>query len=122
MKEIFLSYSRKDQKFAEKLFNSLTLAGACVWMDRKDIRAGETRQDAIDKALHDCKIMLVIVSPNSTKSKNVKEEWQYFKNRDKTVITVRWGVTEQHYQLDNVQFIEFYKKITMLPSKFYTQS
>ena len=41
MGEIFLSYSRHDQEFADALTRGLQMHNLQVWVDRHDIEAGE---------------------------------------------------------------------------------
>src|SRR5690242_6669005 len=88
MTKIFISYSRKDVNFTKKLADSLSHYGFDVWIDLEDINAGSKWSDAIQQGLDETAVMLVIISPDSMASENVKDEWQYFLDLKKPVIPI----------------------------------
>ncbi len=111
MNKVFISYSRTDEVFARQLAQSLTDLGSDVWLDVVDIKGGENWSNAIQNGLEDCEMMLVIISPESMASDNVKDEWQYYRDKRKPVIPVRWRPTDKiHYQLSRSQYIDFYDR------------
>jgi len=73
MARIFLSYSREDRELAERIARLLEAAGFEVWWDRQ-ISAGESYQDVLEKELHAADHMVVLWSRNSVDSDWVKEE------------------------------------------------
>lgn len=107
MARIFISYSRKDELFARKLATSLSEVGADVWIDVEDIPAGMNWSAAIQEGLNFCEVMIVILSPSSTSSVNVDEEWQFYRDRLKLIFPVLLEKTEVHYQLSRIQYINF---------------
>ena len=70
----FLSYSRDDSAFARRLAEDLKKAGASVWLDQLDIEPGEEWDSAIEEALVQSPRMLLVLSPSSVKSRNVRNE------------------------------------------------
>ena len=70
---IFLSYQRKDKKFALRLKKSLEAEGETVWMDTK-IQSGERWVTAIDEALKKSKTLMVVVTPRAAQSDFVEKE------------------------------------------------
>ena len=70
----FISYSREDSEFALRLAQDLKAAGANVWLDQTDITPGHPWDNAIEDALTNAPEMLVILSPGSAKSQNVRDE------------------------------------------------
>lgn len=105
MSSIFISYSRKDTDFREKLDVSLVKKGFTTWVDEKMPlgRWSDHVQDGLDK----CNAMLLIVSPDSMKSQNVKDEWEYFLSTEKPLIPIIWKKSKMHYRLNSLDFIEF---------------
>lgn len=110
MPRIFISYSRADQAFATTLATALSDAGADVWIDVEDIPAGMKWSSAIQEGLDTSDAMLVIVSPESMASRNVEDEWQYFLDHSRTIITVRYRPTKMHYQLHRIQYVDFHNQ------------
>src|SRR5580692_1451550 len=84
----FMSYSRDDSAFALRLAQDLKAAGAKVWLDQLDIKAGASWDNAIEDALSEATHILIILSPASTRSKNVRDEFCYAMDQGKTVIPV----------------------------------
>ena len=111
MAHIFISYSRRDEEFVRKLATSLSELGANVWIDVEDIPAGMKWSSAIQQGLRESQIMLVILSPDSTASTNVEDEWQDFLDNRKPIIPVLWRPvpsTDIHFQLRRIQYIDFH--------------
>lgn len=107
MTRVFISYSRSDELFAQRISTSLSDAGVEVWIDVKDIPLGMKWSTAIQQGLDSCEIMLVIISPDSMSSKNVEDEWQYFLDHQKRVVPVLWKPTKIQFQLNRLQYIDF---------------
>jgi hypothetical protein len=110
MARIFISYSRSDEVFARKLATSLSDAGADVWIDVQDIPAGMKWSHAVQEGLDVCDVMLVIISPTSMVSNNVEDEWQHYLDKRKPIIPVRWQPADVHFQLNRIQFVDFYQQ------------
>lgn len=108
MPRIFISYSRADQAFATQLATALSDGGADVWIDVEDIPAGFKWSSAIQEGLDTSDAMLVIVSPDSMTSRNVEDEWQYFLDNKRTILTVRHRPAKMHYQLHRIQYVDFH--------------
>ncbi|MCU0465762.1 MAG: TIR domain-containing protein [Anaerolineae bacterium] len=111
MPRIFISYSRADEPFATRLAGALSNAGADVWIDVEDIPAGMKWSSAIQEGLDTSDAMLVVVSPDSMASRNVEDEWQYFLDNRRTILTVLYRPTKLHYQLHRIQYVDFYSPV-----------
>lgn len=70
---IFVSYSKKDRDFANKLADDLESAGFQVWIDRS-IGGGENWRETIESSLKESKEVIIVVSPNSMESDWVRHE------------------------------------------------
>ena len=110
MPSIFISYSRVDQEFAVELASELTDAGADVWLDLDDIAAGVNWSQAIQAGLDECDALLILLSPDSMASENVRDEWQYAKDQGTVLIPILWRPTRVHFQLHRLQFIDFHNQ------------
>jgi hypothetical protein len=108
-KHIFLSYSRSDQEFAKQLSNDLRERGLDIWMDRSNIEAGDQWDNNIEEAIKSSSMMILIVSPNSANSENVKDEVFFAKNRDMRIIPVLYKETEAPLGWDRLHWIEIHK-------------
>lgn len=79
MAHIFISYSHRDKTHLDTLHTRLIENGFTpeqIWYDA-DINAGERWADEIEKALEDAVILVLIVTPNSLRSKYVNYEWAW---------------------------------------------
>jgi len=84
----FFSYCRDDSDFALRLAEDLKAAGAAVWIDQLDIEPGMRWDRAVETALNNCPRMLVILSPVSVESDNVRDEISFALKKQKTIIPV----------------------------------
>jgi hypothetical protein len=73
-KDIFISYSRRDQEFVARLAADLDAHVAGVWFDQSAIQAGEKWHDEIMEGISECKAFVLILSPDSMESRYVREE------------------------------------------------
>lgn len=71
---IFISYSQKDRSFADKLAANLAMKKHHVWMDRWELKVGDSLIDKIQSALTGSSAILVILSKNSVASEWCKKE------------------------------------------------
>lgn len=84
----FLSYSRSDERFALRLAKDLRARGVDIWVDQLDIRPSEHWDRAIERAVGDCRGLVVILSPRSVASENVADEISFAIDNRKTVLPV----------------------------------
>ena len=84
---IFISYSRVNSDFAVRLSKDLDLAGINAWIDQSDIPTGARWDDTLQKAIDDSSVFLVLLSPESTSSQNVKDEVGYAIDNGETNFT-----------------------------------
>jgi len=70
----FISYSSKDQEFAERLHADLQNKGVRCWFAPEDIQGGRKLHEQIDQAIRIHERLLLILSPHSMTSEWVKTE------------------------------------------------
>ena len=74
---IFVSHSAKDQEFCNRLVKDLRTVlddNEAVWYDTLSLTGGVEWNREIKRRLAECKILVVILSPNSADSDRVDEE------------------------------------------------
>jgi hypothetical protein len=103
----FVSYSRADSDFAQRLVQDLKAHGASVWLDRMDIIPGERWDSAVEHALTDAPIMLVILSATSVNSTNVMDEVSFALETGKTVIPIISQECAIPFRLRRLQHVDF---------------
>jgi DNA-binding MarR family transcriptional regulator len=74
-RRVFISYSHEDKDFAEKLAHALHDAGEDVWWDQWEMMPGDSLVAKIfEEGLARAKAFIVVLSPESVRSKWVREE------------------------------------------------
>jgi hypothetical protein len=97
MKKCFISYSRKDQYFAQALKTALEHEQFSVWLDLKNIAPGQYYLSEISNGIEDCDVFLLLTSKHSlgskaeqiSGSKEVERELEFAKQRGKTIIPIK---------------------------------
>ncbi|MEL6317543.1 MAG: toll/interleukin-1 receptor domain-containing protein, partial [Pseudomonadota bacterium] len=84
MADVFISYARADEAFAERLAKRLEALGLSVWWDRR-LLPGDDWELAIEEAIDAAKAVIVIWSQESVRSKPVRAEARRADRRDKLV-------------------------------------
>ena len=74
---VFLSYSTADEDFAKQLGSHLSRRGCDVWDPSEQLFPGDNWLLKIGEALKESKAMVVLLSPDSTKSEWVRREIEY---------------------------------------------
>ena len=99
--KFFISYSRKDQAFAQELKTALEAAQYSVWLDLKSIAPGQYYLNEISAGIKDCDVFLLLTSKYSmgnkieqiSGSKEVERELEFAKQRGKTIIPIKLDET-----------------------------
>ncbi len=75
MSHVFVSYSRIDRQYAENLYLELQSHDIDTWIDLEDIQKGAEWDPAVDRAIADARIVLIVVTQASNASSQVRGEW-----------------------------------------------
>ena len=103
----FISYSRINKDFATKFAKGLRAAGFSVWFDLLDIPPGSRWDDEVEKALRECSMFLVILTPASIASENVKDEIGYAIDHGKHILPVLLQDCDVPLRLRRFQYVDF---------------
>ncbi len=114
MDRVFISYSRKNQTFAERLARDLDDAGLEVWIDLREIQAGELWQEEIFRGIEASEFVIACLSPSALSSAWVRRELQLAREQHKPIFPVMVIDSLAQLQEDeginwllDVQFINF---------------
>src|SRR5688572_10788740 len=111
MGKVFLSYSRNDIETVDQFVSSINQFGMEVWVDREDIKVGNSWRKEIVEAIDNCDAFVFMMSSNSVASTNVHKEIILAQDSGKPIYVVMLEVVrlpaEIRYQLAGLQFINF---------------
>ena len=79
---VFISYSRKDDHFVDRIYDRLKKEGIPVWLDRHDVLAGDLQRQ-IAKAIRLNDVILLVLSEESIRSDWVESELDIARKREK---------------------------------------
>lgn len=83
---LFVSYSRKDRAFVERLASALTAQGRDAWVDWEDIPPTATFLDEIRRAIEAADSFIFVISPDSCSSAVCRLEIEHAaKNRKRLI-------------------------------------
>lgn len=86
----FISYSSKDQEFADRLYADLQNKGVRCWFAPEDLKIGDRFRDRIDESIRLHDKLLLILSENSVSSQWVGDEveaaFEQEQRQDRTVL------------------------------------
>ena len=70
----FISYSSKDQGFAEQLYTDLQSKGVRCWFAQEDLKIGDKIRHRIDESIHLYDRLLLVLSEYAVASQWVEQE------------------------------------------------
>ena len=105
---IFISYARTDMKFVDQLEEDLKVRGFGTWVDRRKLEGGQDWLDDIQKAIEQCQVLLIALSPDAVVSRYVLMEYRHALRAGKTVIPLEYRSSPKvPMDLNGIQWINF---------------
>jgi hypothetical protein len=104
---VFLCYARADQDFALPLAQALKERGIRVWVDQWDIQPRDDWDTSIDHALYGCECLLIVLSPASVASEEVKAELRVALDEKKSVLPILYQKCRVPRRLKLIQNFDF---------------
>lgn len=86
--KVYISYSRKDQAFAQRLVDRLRIDNIDVWIDWEQIPPTADWQREIEKGIQDSEAYIFIISPDSLASKSIVQELSIAAQNKKRIIPI----------------------------------
>src|SRR6266508_2538164 len=113
MTQVFTSYSRRDKETVDQIVGVIENTGIDVWIDREAIKSGNMWRVQIVEAIDTCAAFLLVLSPNSAASDNVRKEIDLAEGSGRTIFAIMLQPmklpAEIRYQLAGLQFIDVQK-------------
>jgi hypothetical protein len=103
----FISYSRVNQELALKLATELRETNFSIWIDQLDIPSGARWDNEVEKALNECGIFLIILTPESIASENVKDEIGFAIDHGKRLLPILLEPCDIPLRLRRLQYADF---------------
>jgi TIR domain len=105
--QCFLSYSRQDQQFADRLQQALQDRRVLVWRDTSNIPGGADWDEEIENAMRKSNCILVVASKAAFASPNVADEISFARNSKKRIIPVLIEEVQLPFRIHRAQAIDF---------------
>lgn len=106
MAQVFISYSRKDLPFVEKLVSDLKETGVDVWYDLSGLEGGSRWGVEIRKAIKNSDYVIVVLSPDSVESEWVEREYLFSGNQKKKILPIMYRECEIPLSFLNLNYID----------------
>jgi DNA-binding transcriptional LysR family regulator len=110
--QVFISYSRADEAFADRLRLDLLSIGLSVWKDDKEIKPGNSSSKSIEQAINASDYFLLVQSVSSSSSNWVDREYrsalqsQMEKGKPR-IVPIRLHDVEPPALLRDIQYADF---------------
>src|SRR5580704_14303707 len=88
MTDVFISYSRADKEFVEKLDKALKERGKDAWVDWADIHPSAEWLQEIFRAIESASAVVLVLSPRFAKSKVCADETDYALKHNKRIVPI----------------------------------
>ncbi|NET35945.1 MAG: TIR domain-containing protein [Cyanothece sp. SIO1E1] len=96
---IFISYSRRDEAFVQKLYQALKKAAQQPWLDKHNIPVAADWMLEIKEAIEGAHTFLFVVSPDSVASGYCRAEIEHAIKCNKRLISIEW---RQGFDIQNI--------------------
>jgi hypothetical protein len=94
MADVFISYSRQDRAFAQRLHQAMEAQGRDAYVDIEDIPAASRWRQEIAEAIEGADALVFVVSPDSAASEGCREELAHAAALHKRIIPLVCRETE----------------------------
>ena len=88
MPDVFVSYSRRDAEFVQRLSDSVSARGKELWVDTDGIADAEVFPQAIREAIEQSDVFLFVITPAAVASKYCENEVEYARELQKRIVPV----------------------------------
>lgn len=93
--KVFISYSRKDEGFAQELVSGLKAASFEPYIDQHDIAAGEDWEARLGRLIQGADTVVFIISPEAIASERCAWEVKHAEELKKRLIPIVWRNVEE---------------------------
>jgi hypothetical protein len=104
--KLFISYSRAQTPFVDRLADQLEDRGYSLWLDYQSLVPAKPWLQQIESWIDAAEVVLLIVSKESIASKNVEPEWKRAVARNKRVILLIFEAVPLPEDLQSCEWID----------------
>mgnify|MGYP005848726203 FL=1 len=104
---IFISHSSHNDSFVSRLAADLRAENLPTWVDHEDILPSQDWDAEVQAALEAARAMILVLTPASVGSHNVKVEWSFFLELGKPIYPILLEECEIPFRLRLVQYANF---------------
>jgi hypothetical protein len=123
--KLFISYSRQQTPFIDRLAAELDKAGHPLWLDYRSLVPAKPWYDQIKAGVVEAEAFLLVVSKGSISSPNVEPEWRLALELKERVILLIFEAVPLPPELQNCEWVDFRanfkKSLAELKKKLDTQ-
>lgn len=105
--DVFISYSRSDARFVDRLDAGLKALGFTTWVDRGKLEGGQNWEREVQSAIDRSRAMIVVLSPPAAQSVYVQAEYSYGLDKKKAIVPLLYRPCEVPLRLRIFQFVTF---------------
>ncbi|MCP4726356.1 MAG: AAA family ATPase, partial [bacterium] len=98
MSHIFISHVEEDADIAVEVANGLEAAGFRTWHYERDTIPGDSYMTQIIEAIEQCKALVLVISPRSLGSRQVRQEVVNAFEKNKSFFPVLHDITHEEFQ------------------------
>ncbi|CAN1212791.1 TIR domain-containing protein [Tumidithrix helvetica PCC 7403] len=110
--KVFISYSRKDAEIADRIIDALDATGLSVWVDRREIKPGDSFLEKMSQGIGNANYILALFSDAARQSRWVTREWMAgLANESTTLIPVRLETGAIPALLKDIVYFDFVKDL-----------
>jgi hypothetical protein len=129
--EVFISYSRKDDEVASRIYDALAAEGITCFIDRQGISGGADFPTVLAEAIMGAKLLLLVASENSYASEFTQKELTFAvsnkgsrfifplivdgstlpKNLEFLLSNINWRTLSSHYHIEKEMVADVKKKL-----------
>jgi hypothetical protein len=105
--KLFISYSRAQTPFVDRLADQLEDKGYSLWLDYQSLVPARPWLQQIESWIDAADVVLLVVSKESLSSKNVEPEWKRAVGRHKRIVLVIFEAVPLPPELQGCEWVDF---------------
>jgi len=121
MSQVFISYSRLDLEFVQRLANALEAAQIDSWLDQHDIEPAADWRERIQAGIESADNFIFVISPDSVQSKECRHELDQAIQNGKRLIPILYRETPSnliHPSLGAFNWVFFREEVDEFQTAF----
>jgi hypothetical protein len=105
--KLFISYSRRQAPFVDRLAEELEKSGYSLWLDYHNLVPARPWDQQIETSISEADTIILVVSKNSLESKNVTPEWKHALELKKRIVLVIFEAFPLAAELRGCEWVDF---------------